>query len=48
MRRSLPIRYASALGEALDSWLEFPAARLHCRFADVLRPLGLPTRDVVP
>ncbi|MGX5207144.1 TniQ family protein [Streptomyces violaceus] len=46
VRRSLPIRYAPVPGEAMDSWLEFLAARLHCRFADVLRALGLPTRDV--
>ncbi|GGV57483.1 TniQ family protein [Streptomyces spectabilis] len=45
-RRALPIRYPPVDGEALDSWLEFLAARLHCRFADVLRSLGLPTRDV--
>ncbi|MEY9997124.1 hypothetical protein ABIE67_009156 [Streptomyces sp. V4I8] len=44
-RRTLPIRYAPVAGEALDSWLEFLAARLHCRFADVLRSLGLPLRD---
>ncbi|MCX5265613.1 TniQ family protein [Streptomyces sp. NBC_00199] len=45
VRRTLPIRYAPYPGEALDSWLEFLAARLHCPFADVLRALGLPTRD---
>ncbi|MEU9521768.1 TniQ family protein [Streptomyces sp. NPDC048224] len=44
--RTLPIRYAPVVGEALDSWLEFLAARLHCRFSDVLRSLGLPVRDV--
>ncbi|MEV5981426.1 TniQ family protein [Streptomyces sp. NPDC052114] len=42
----MPIPYAPAAGEALDSWLEFLAARLHCRYADVLRSLGLPMRDV--
>ncbi|MEU3518891.1 TniQ family protein [Streptomyces sp. NPDC006654] len=44
--RTLPIRYAPIASEALDSWLEFLAARLHCHFADVLRSLGLPMRDV--
>ncbi|MFE6398110.1 TniQ family protein [Streptomyces alboflavus] len=43
--RNLPIRYAPIAGEALDSWLEYLAARLHCRFADVLRSLGLPMQD---
>ncbi|GAA1159765.1 TniQ family protein [Streptomyces hebeiensis] len=45
VQRTLPIRYAPVAGEALDSWLEFLAARLHCRFAEVLRALGLPMRD---
>ncbi|WP_406430610.1 TniQ family protein [Streptomyces sp. NBC_00631] len=45
LRRTLPIRYAPHPGEALDSWLEFLAARLNCPFADVLRALRLPTRD---
>ncbi|WP_329295894.1 hypothetical protein [Streptomyces pseudovenezuelae] len=44
-RRSLPIRCAPCPGEALDSWLEFLAARLNCPFADVLSALGLPNRD---
>ncbi|MFI8423753.1 TniQ family protein [Streptomyces sp. NPDC085479] len=43
--RSLPIRYAPYLGEALDSWLEAVAARLSCPFTDVLSALGLPNRD---
>ncbi|OAR26733.1 hypothetical protein A8W25_28235 [Streptomyces sp. ERV7] len=46
LRPTLPLRYPPVTGEALDSWLEFLAARLHCRYADVLRALGLPTRDV--
>lgn len=44
-RRSLPIRCAPYPGEALDSWLEFLAARLNCPFMDVLSALGLPNRD---
>ncbi|MEH0655044.1 hypothetical protein QA995_37590 [Streptomyces scabiei] len=45
MRRTLPIRCAPYPGEALDSWLEFIAARLNCPFTDVLNALGLPNRD---
>ncbi|MFI6542974.1 TniQ family protein [Streptomyces prunicolor] len=45
MRRTLPIRCAPYPGEALDSWLEFTAARLNCPFTDVLSALGLPNRD---
>jgi hypothetical protein len=45
-RRTLPIRCAPYPGEALDSWLEFTAARLNCPFTDVLSALGLPNRDV--
>ncbi|MBB6421900.1 TniQ family protein [Streptomyces sp. AK010] len=45
MRRTLPIRCAPYPGEALDSWLEFTAARLNCPFTDVLHALGLPNRD---
>ncbi|MFJ9381095.1 TniQ family protein [Streptomyces sp. NPDC101455] len=44
-RRSLPIRCAPDPGEALDSWLEFIAARLTCPFTDVLGALGLPNRE---
>jgi hypothetical protein len=43
--RTLPIRCAPYPGEALDSWLEFIAARLNCLFTDVLSALGLPNRD---
>ncbi|WP_069628156.1 TniQ family protein [Streptomyces niveus] len=46
-RRTLPLRYPPQRGEALDSWLEFLAARLHCRFDDLLRALSLPTQDAV-
>ncbi|WP_405467201.1 TniQ family protein [Streptomyces canus] len=41
----MPIRCAPHPGEALDSWLEFIAARLNCPFTDVLSALGLPNRD---
>ncbi|MER7182496.1 TniQ family protein [Streptomyces hyaluromycini] len=44
-RRALPIRCAPQPGEALDSWLEFTAARLTCPFTDVLSALGLPNRE---
>jgi len=44
-RRTLPIRCAPQPGEALDSWLEFTAARLTCPFTDVLNALGLPNRE---
>jgi hypothetical protein len=44
-RRTLPIRCAPYPGEALDSWLEFTAARLTCPFTDVLSALGLPNRE---
>lgn len=44
-RRSLPIRCTPDPGEALDSWLEFTAARLTCPFTDVLGALGLPNRE---
>lgn len=43
--RSMPIRCAPDPGEALDSWLEFTAARLACPFTDVLSALGLPNRE---
>ncbi|GAA2254605.1 TniQ family protein [Streptomyces amakusaensis] len=43
--RTLPLRYAPHPGEALDSWQEFLAHKLHCPFTDVLRALGLPNRD---
>ncbi|MGW5249171.1 TniQ family protein [Streptomyces sp. NPDC004129] len=46
-RRTLPLRYAPLPGEALDSWLEFLAARMNCRFEDVLRALCLPIKDPV-
>ncbi|MFE5189879.1 TniQ family protein [Streptomyces sp. NPDC056628] len=41
----MPIRCAPEPGEALDSWLEFTAARLTCPFTDVLSALGLPNRE---
>ncbi|SNX55633.1 TniQ protein [Streptomyces sp. TLI_55] len=41
----MPIRCAPQPGEALDSWLEFTAARLTCPFTDVLSALGLPNRE---
>ncbi|MGI5438125.1 TniQ family protein [Streptomyces shenzhenensis] len=47
VRRTLPLRYAPLTGEALDSWLEFLAARMNCRFEDVLRALCLPIKDPV-
>ncbi|MFF6807950.1 TniQ family protein [Streptomyces sp. NPDC012616] len=43
--RTMPIRCAPQPGEALDSWLEFTAARLTCPFTDVLSALGLPNRE---
>ncbi|MEU9959795.1 TniQ family protein [Streptomyces sp. NPDC050982] len=43
--RTMPIRCAPDPGEALDSWLEFTAARLACPFTDVLSALGLPNRE---
>ncbi|MFI6663137.1 TniQ family protein [Streptomyces sp. NPDC050523] len=47
LRRTLPLRHAPLVGEALDSWLEFLAARLSCHFEDVLRAMSLPTNDPV-
>ncbi|WP_246111638.1 TniQ family protein [Streptomyces hawaiiensis] len=41
----MPIRCAPDPGEALDSWLEFTAARLTCPFTDVLGAFGLPNRE---
>ena len=39
--RTLPIRVAPILGEALDSWLEAIAHRTHTAFGDVLSAVGL-------
>ncbi|MFK0127086.1 TniQ family protein [Streptomyces nigra] len=47
LRRTLPLRYAPLAGEALDSGLEFLAARMNCRFEEVLRALCLPSKDPV-
>lgn len=40
--RSLPIRVPPLAGEALDSWFDALAHRLHVPVADLLPPLGLP------
>lgn len=42
--RTLPIRLAPLPGEALDSWLEALARRMHTPLGEVLRHFGLPTR----
>lgn len=42
--RTLPIRLAPLAGEALDSWLEALARRLHTPLGEVLRHLGFPAR----
>ncbi|MFI5808840.1 TniQ family protein [Streptomyces sp. NPDC051561] len=44
----MPIRYPPNPGEALDSWLEYLAHRLHCRLGDVLHALDLPYNDHDP
>lgn len=41
--RTFPVRLAPLPGEALDSWLEALASRLHVRLGDVLDDLGLVT-----
>lgn len=42
--RTLPIRLAPLQGEALDSWLEALARRMHTPLGEVLRHFGFPTR----
>lgn len=44
LARTFPIRLAPLPGEALDSWLEALASRLHVRLGDVLDELGIETR----
>ena len=43
--RALPIHLAPLPGEALDSWLEALAHRLHTRLGDLLAAVGLPEPD---
>ncbi|MFJ7324010.1 TniQ family protein [Streptomyces sp. NPDC101062] len=40
-RRTLPVRLSPHPGEALDSWTEALAARLHCPLGDLTTALGL-------
>ncbi len=42
--RTLPIRLAPLPGEALDSWLEALAERLHTNDFDLFRFAGVTTR----
>ncbi|MFD9861599.1 TniQ family protein [Streptomyces alboflavus] len=42
--RTLPVRFAPLDGEALDSWLEALARRLHTPLGDLARAAGLPPR----
>jgi hypothetical protein len=42
--RTLPVRLAPLPGEALDSWLEALARRLHTPLGEVLRHFGFPAR----
>ncbi|MBV9026170.1 MAG: TniQ family protein [Streptomycetaceae bacterium] len=42
--RTLPVRVAPLPGEALDSWLEALARRLHTPLGEVTRNIGLPPR----
>lgn len=44
MLRTLPIRVAALPGEALDSWLEALAQRIHTPLGEVTRNIGLPPR----
>ncbi|MEV6314196.1 TniQ family protein [Streptomyces sp. NPDC051776] len=43
--RTLPIRVAPLPGEALDSWLEALAQRLHTPLGEVTRNIGLPSKE---